>query len=309
MPKKTLKRQRKQRGSGFTIPVAQDIHTGIHKFVTRPKIDKERLSIYQKTTNLKELLAEINIRNGQYIKGLLKSKTPTITAIGKRFVTNPYNDEWFAKNFIEPRTGDSQLDDYIANNILSCDDFTTYLKELYIIITGEKFTIERKPCPRRGYEYFTCNEVLPELSEVSDKHRKILNDIFEKDVMDQFIENYYAVKTSFEGIYRKDILNKQRDNAVKNGMEEQENIREHAVSNIKTKLPDELQGLIGTYVETPQEKEVRLMQEDQYRKEDIDSKKKRETHVDSKNNQPGGTRRRQKRTHNNRIMRNKSNNK
>ena len=275
MPKKTLKRQRKQRGSGFTIPVAQDIHSGINTYFTRPKIDKGRFSIREKIKNLKELLAEINIRNGQYIKGLLKSKTPTITAIGKRFVTNPYNDEWFAKNFIEPRTGDSQLDDYIANNILSCDDFTTYLKELYIIITGGKFTIERIYSPESSY--FTCNEVLPELSQVSDKHRKILNDIFKNDVMDRFIENYYTVKTSFEGIYREDILNKQRDNAVKNGMEAQENIRKQAVSNINTKLPDELQGLIGTYVETPQEKEVRLMQEDQYRKEDKDSKEKKET--------------------------------
>lgn len=263
MRNKTLKRQRKQRGSGFTIPVAEDIYSVFHKFVTKPKIDKGRLSIFQKTINLKELLAEINIRNGQYIKGLLKSKTPTITAISKRMVINPYNDEWFAKNLIEPRTGDSQLDDYIANGILYCDVFTTYLKELYIIITGEKFTIERKYDPRREYYYFTCNEVLPELSEVSDKHRKILNDIFEKDVMDQFIENYYAVKTSFEGIYRKDILNKQSDNAVKNGIE-------------------------------AQEKEVRLMQEDQYRKEDKDSKEKKETNVEYENNQPGGTRKKRK---------------
>lgn len=293
MPKKTLKRQRKQRGSGFTIPVADDIYGGIYDHYNRSQKDKDkgRLSIYQKTKNLKSLLAEINIRNRQYIKGLLKSKTPILTTLVNRMVINPYNDEWFAKNLIEPKTGDSQLDDYLADNILSCEFFTTYLKELYIIITEDKFTIER-PSGR----YFECDEVLPELSHVSDKHKKILNDIFKKDVMDRFIENYYMVKTSFESIYRKRILNKQGDNAVKNGMEEQEKIREQAVSNIK-KLPDDLEGLIGTYLETPQEKEG------------IDYEKERETNVKFINNQLGGTRRRQKRTHKNLIMRNKSNNK
>ena len=327
--RKPTKLRKTQRGSAFRIPIVDDLWMKTYSSINKPQQDKElgRLSIREKINNLRELLSEINIRNGQYIRGILKSKSPILTHIGKRLVVNRYNDEWFTKNFIEPRTGDSQLDDYKSEDGL-CEFLSTYLKELYIIITEDTDKFKRGTMFNNRARYFTCDEVFPELSNISEKHKVILNNIFGKDVMGLFIENYYSVKTSFENIFRQGILSKQQEIAVKEGIAKQPIIQDQAVLNTHKKLPNELQDLIMTNLKDPQRNETRqkleklenerierienkLMGEEdrltQAREEETkENTVKEENTEERKENPAGGSRKKQKGTRN---KRNKSNKK
>ena len=276
-----------------------------------------RLTLMQKIDNLKELLSEIHVRNGQYIKGLQKTNTLITTFSVKRLVTNKYNDEWFTKNFIEFRTGGSQLDDYynfilreqteaikmfeekVASvkaiereieegslygakhnndlwfarqypasikksferfrNFTLCTPLVKYLKQLYIIITGNPANFTTNGLVTQT---FTCDTEIPELPYPSTQHRDILINIFGKDVMYKFIENYNGIKKRFKYMFRriKDLAKQQRD-AVKEGIAEQSIIRDQAVLNTHKKLPKGLQDLVESNLETPEITKKRFAEE------------------------------------------------
>ncbi len=146
MPKKSLKRQRKQRGG-----ILGDIYSLIYN--SRMSTDKDKIlkrySVYQKMQNMKELLANILFKKREYFHSFTKLSTPVISTFVKSNITNPYNYNWFKKNLIDA----DQFDDFFASEAdadymrkqFMCSFVGSYLKQLYIIITGrEKNTLPEK---------------------------------------------------------------------------------------------------------------------------------------------------------------------
>jgi hypothetical protein len=201
--RKTNKLRKTQRGGGLKILGFDDAAAAANKYLKTPQCDKNknRLSIYQKTKNLKELLSEIYARKGNILKAFKKSNTPIFTQVSKRFFANKYDNAWFEKNLVSVE----QIDDYIKDDLLFCQTLSTYLKELYIIITWDttKFVRQDTSTIANWKDFFICEDViLPELEFTSEDHRIILEKIFKKaGVMDNFVLNYNVVKAKFETHY------------------------------------------------------------------------------------------------------------
>jgi len=277
--RKTVKLRKTQRG-GFKIPILDDIYMKYNEYSTfKLQSDKEknRLSMFAKMKNMKELASELYLKKGEILEAMKKSKnTPIITQLIKKFGVNRHNENWFSKNFItseqvedyythhqlilskyitelETRESEfkSKLEDKEKNNDAHlkklreeypsrefkeleeeyknkidemrenedrhykqykryyqnqfkkhvCDTIATYLKQLYIIITGSKIGVPERPTIDR-YQYYSCDDIskFPSISEdkISEENTRLLSEILGEDAMDKFIQNYNDVKDANE---------------------------------------------------------------------------------------------------------------
>ena len=275
---KMTKLRKTQRGGGFKIPILDDIYMKYNEYSTfKLPEDKEnnRLSMFAKMKNMKELASELYLKKGEILEAMKKSKnTPIITQLIKRFGSNRHNENWFLKNFITSE----QVEDYYTHHqlILSknaaeleneetefksklnakekkneehlkklreqynkmtfkdledeykseinemrehqkrlykqnkleyqnqfkkhvCDTIATYLKQLYIIITGSKNGVPERPTIDR-YQYYSCDDIskFPSIKSTSEENRTLLSSILGQDAMEKFIQNYNDVKDANE---------------------------------------------------------------------------------------------------------------
>lgn len=130
MPRKTLKKQRKQRGGGgFNINLFDK--------------EKNREPISEKTKALKELISQIEL-------SLVNNERANTKFKNKFF--NPYNNDWFERNLVTEK----QMNDYLTSMKTLKEDpppeeysqqqqqdinkfgymLIEYLKQIYILITG-----------------------------------------------------------------------------------------------------------------------------------------------------------------------------
>ena len=211
MPKKSLKRQRKQRGGkvGF-LPIVDDIWRFIYNKLHENPIDKKRnrKSIFTKINALKELISWIELSLGNIKRSAIKSHDPIITQIANRFWVNRFNKDWFSKNLVTIE----QLIDYFDNMYTLEEDLQQeyikafgyilirYLKQIYILITGS--TTGSVFDNTENYENILFPQVestenqLPESStfSVSEKYRKFLTDKFDETYLDILKKNYNTVR-------------------------------------------------------------------------------------------------------------------
>lgn len=273
--RKTVKLRKTQRG-GFKIPILDDIYMKYNEYSTfKLQSDKEknRLSMFAKMKNMKELASELYLKKGEILEAMKKSKnTPIITQLIKKFGVNRHNENWFSKNFItseqvedyythhhlflakyitelETRESEfkSKLEDKEKNNDAHlkklreeypsrefkeleeeyknkidemrenedrhskqykreyqnqfkkhvCDMIATYLKQLYIIITGSKNGVPERPTIDR-YQYYSCDDIskFPFIEKMSEENTRLLSEILGEDAMDKFIQNYNDVKAA-----------------------------------------------------------------------------------------------------------------
>jgi hypothetical protein len=174
--------RKRQRGAGLRVPIIDDAYQKAFSHMnTTTELDKQlgRLDIYSKLINMKELVSWIYLGKGDLANAALKSRTSTITQIGKRLVTNRYTvPKWFDKNFITKE----QMQDYYQNNGFGYHNIIfRYLKQLYILITGSK-------------DGWYSGGEFPVIGTPSESFRSKLANIFGEDVMDRFVENYNDVK-------------------------------------------------------------------------------------------------------------------
>ncbi len=199
----------------LNTPIIDDIYKPIHQYqVFKTEADKQlgRLDIYSKMQNMKDLVSWIYLGKGDAVKAFAKSDTPILSQIGKRLVTNRYTvPGWFDKNFI---TKDQIIDCYESKIYWYCNILTTYLKQLFILITGSK---EGFPERHAGYRVYGCNvSELPDLGPPSETFRSKLAQIFGEDVMDRFVQNYIDVKNAYKQTISPDYLRGTSDGASGN---------------------------------------------------------------------------------------------
>ena len=139
---------------------------------------------------MKELLSKIYFKKQKFLRSLQKSNTPVITAFIESNITNPYNYNWFKKNLID----EDQFEDFFASESnakhtrkqFMCDFVGSYLKQLYIIITGGK----ENTLPEKQYLdqndksndslIFLCGTQFPTLNgkHIDEEHKEKLDKIF-----------------------------------------------------------------------------------------------------------------------------------
>jgi len=191
------KRTRRQRGSGIKIPILDDATAKLFSHMEiKTDLDKQlgRLDIYSKMLNMKELVSWIYLGKGDVVNAALKSKTSMFTQTGKRLLINRYTRDWFDKNFISRE----QIIDYYENNgFLYCDIIITYLKQLYILITGSNYGFPQRPVNNKSY-YGCIKQELPISVTPTETSRSKLASIFGEDVMDRFITNYLDVLDEYK---------------------------------------------------------------------------------------------------------------
>ncbi len=129
--------------------------------------------MYQKMINMKALLAKIFFQKQEFLHSLKKSRTPAITTFVQSNITNPYNYNWFKKNLIDADQVDdfykSEQDAIYMRKQFMCNIVGSYLKQLYIIITGRK----KNTLPQKKYLdqddksndtlIFMCDTTFPKL--------------------------------------------------------------------------------------------------------------------------------------------------
>jgi len=191
--------RRQQRGSGIRIPILDDAIAKLYSHTTiKTDSDKQlgRLDIYSKMLNMKELVSWIYLGKGDVVNAALKSKTSTFTQLGKRFITNRYTRDWFGKNFISRE----QIIDYYKNNGRRyCDIIITYLKQLYILITGSNDGFPQRAVNDEMDSYYGClKQELPITVTPTETSRSKLASIFGEDVMERFITNYLDVLDEYK---------------------------------------------------------------------------------------------------------------
>jgi hypothetical protein len=206
MPKKTLKRQRKQRGGKVgMIPIIDDIGRVLYNKFHENPIDKakKRMSIIAKTNALKDLISWIELSLGNITRSAFKSHDPIITQIANRFVFNKFNEDWFSKNLVT----EAQLDDYFEHmdtlegelkqyyiNVFSYG-LIRYLKQIYILIVGS--TAGSVFDNTENYEkiLFTQKKDLPKSSDfiVSQQYSAFLTKKFGETYLNILNKNYVVV--------------------------------------------------------------------------------------------------------------------
>ena len=211
MPRKTLKRQRKQRGGkvGF-LPIIDDIWRVLYNKLHANPIDKKRnrKPIFAKINALKELISWIELSLGNIKRSAIKSHDPIITQIANRALFNRFNNDYFSKNLVTSE----QLIDYF-DHMYTFEDglqqkyiqavgyiLIRYLKQIYILITGsttgsifDNTENYEKILFLQGTKY---EKELPESStfSVSEKYSKFLTDKFGKTYLDILKKNYIKVR-------------------------------------------------------------------------------------------------------------------
>jgi hypothetical protein len=191
--------RRQQRGSGITYPIIGDATLKLYSRKFRTDLDKRsgRLDVYSKMLNMKELVSWIYFGEGDVVNAVLKSNTSMFTQAGKRLLTNRYTRDWFDKNFI---SREQFIDFYTNKRIRYCDIIVTYLKQLYILITGSKIGFpERQVNDETDDSLYLClNQELPIRVTPTEMSRSKLASIFGKDVMERFITNYLDVLDEYK---------------------------------------------------------------------------------------------------------------
>jgi hypothetical protein len=222
MPKKTLKRQKKQRG-GF-IPIIYDIWILVNNKLNPNPNDKEkgRTSMIQKTKALKELISWIELSLGNIKRSVSKSSTPPLTQILNRAVFNRFNKDWFSENLVTNAQMIDYFDEmyklekakqeylkafghlstqYLQQKYLKAFGFFSiqYLKQIYILITGSA-TDTVFDNTEKYYKILFQQEPdenqLPESStfSVSEDYQKFLTKKFGEEYLNIFKENYNMVR-------------------------------------------------------------------------------------------------------------------
>ena len=82
-----------------------------------------------------------------------------------------------------------------------CDTIATYLKQLYIIITGSKKDFTERPTTDINHYYYSCDDIskFPAVEKnISEENRTLLSNILGQDAMKNFIQNYNDVKNANE---------------------------------------------------------------------------------------------------------------
>lgn len=214
MPKKTLKRQRKQRGGEvFTFPGYKELHTYINGYYEPTEKDKikERLSMFKKVNLINDLLESLYYSQGKFLTALKKSKTPFIEQRKNR-IDYPYDENWLENCLITKE----QIDDYLSDNINICPLIVLYLKEMHILITGNPGIFARENDSEDKYQYLykICNSNL-ELQKISQHYRNNENSnklqtIFnsEEDISKILENNYNLVIENFNEIRKQSKIPK-----------------------------------------------------------------------------------------------------
>ena len=234
MPRKTLKRQRKQRGGkvGY-IPIIDDIWRFLYFKFNENHVDKDknRDTILAKTKALKELISWIELSLGNIKRSAIKSENPFITQFANRALFNRFNNDYFSKNLVTSE----QLNDYTQHDTLALDQelwlddvisklypqetsieqqkktqqlgtavfgymLIRYLKQIYLLINGSATgTVFENTNNYRKILFPQVEPNKPELPENSDfvvfeDYKKFLTKKFGEKYLDTLKENYNMVR-------------------------------------------------------------------------------------------------------------------
>jgi hypothetical protein len=178
MFKKTNKK-RKNGGGFFQIPGVDDFSMMYNLEQRKIPQDREtgRRSMYEKTLNLKDLIAWQAGSKGNLWRFGVKSKRPIFSQVGHRIMSK-FDEEWFDENLINENELDENFN-YYKDRFYEFR-LKPYSKQLYEIITGKSI----EP-PDENPNIFPDNE------EISENNRKYFNELFGFDgAFDKFLENY-----------------------------------------------------------------------------------------------------------------------
>ena len=225
------KRQTKKKTKGGFIPGVEDLVKGYSLHNTKHDSDKEknRTSIFEKTSALKDLIAWIKFSLNDIPGAFSKSFVPPITLGLNRVFFNRFDENWISKNLLSAeQMGDYMQEiDSMNNGKITIDITPTifgkkigysdprlridhlrdlyllfgksllyYLKQLHILITGNGGPFGS------SNQNFYSNMLVKELytSEelvVSEDFEKFLTKKFGKDYLEQFKTNYDKVRIFF----------------------------------------------------------------------------------------------------------------
>lgn len=201
--KKTKRNPKFKRKGGFFgyAPVIDDLLVARKHRNSKHQSDivENRLSLFEKTQALKELISWIELSLGNVGRAGVKSDVPIFTQMLNRGLLNRLDKNWTSKNLVTQK----QLDDYFneigegnPEFIYLGYDLLRYLKQLHILITGTSGPFRFKNS-RRLYSIHSIQLEPSTKLPVSEQYRTYLQKKLGADYLQSFQTNYDMVTKFF----------------------------------------------------------------------------------------------------------------